>query len=146
MLGYREDEFVGQKMHALVHHHYPDGREFPREECSMYLSSHDGQSLTVDNEVLWHKDGSAIPVEYTTTVIRKDEAIIGTVVVYRDITERKAAENKLRHANFLNDQALDLTKAGYWHIPLNTGDEYYNSSERAATIFGDPPVRTGAIT
>jgi len=139
MLGFTEDEFVGQKMHALVHHHYPDGREFPREECSMYLSSQDGRALTVDNEVLWHKDGSALPVEYSTTVIRKDDAIVGTVVVYRDITERKEAENKLHHANFLNDQALDLTRAGYWHIPLNTGDEYYNSSERAAAIFGDPP-------
>jgi two-component system sensor histidine kinase/response regulator len=56
-----------------------------------------------------------------------------------DISEREKAEAAVRMANFLNDQALDLTKAGHWHIPLNTGDEYYNSSERAAAIFGDPP-------
>ena len=56
-----------------------------------------------------------------------------------DITERKQGEEKLRHANFLSDQALDLARAGYWHVPLNTDDGYYNSSERAATIFGDPP-------
>ena len=56
-----------------------------------------------------------------------------------DISEREKAQAALRMANFLNDQALDLTRAGHWHIPLNTGDEFYNSSERAATIFGDPP-------
>jgi two-component system sensor histidine kinase/response regulator len=139
MLGYAMEEFIGQPMHALIHHHYPDGSEFPRERCPMYLSSQDGQPRNVDNEVLWRKDGTAIPVEYSTTPVHKNGVLVGTVIVYRDITERKAADEKLRHANFLNDQALDLTLAGYWHIPLNTGDEYYNSSERAARIFGDPP-------
>jgi PAS domain S-box-containing protein len=55
-----------------------------------------------------------------------------------DITERKQAEEKLQLANILSDQALDLTKAGYWHVPLD-GSGWYNSSERAAAIFGDNP-------
>jgi PAS domain S-box-containing protein len=139
LLGYSEVELLGKNMHALMHHTYPDGRDFPRNECSMYLTSVDGQARTVDNEVLWHKSGAAIPVEYSTTPVFKDGALVGTVIAFRDITERKASEEKLRMANFLNDQALDLTRAGHWHIPLNTGDEFYNSSERAATIFGDPP-------
>ena len=33
MLGYSEEELIGKPMHALVHYAYPDGREFPREEC-----------------------------------------------------------------------------------------------------------------
>ncbi len=45
----------------------------------------------------------------------------------------------LQHTNFLADTALDLTKAGYWHVPLD-GSGWYNSSERAARIFGDPPT------
>ena len=139
MLGYTEGELIGQPMHGLVHYKYPDGRDFPRTECAMYLTSQDGQPRKVDNEVLWRKDGTAIPVEYGTTPVKKDGQIVGSVIVFRDITERKQAEEKLRLANFLSDQALDLSQAGYWHISLNTGDEYYNSSERAATIFGDPP-------
>jgi PAS domain S-box-containing protein len=139
LLGYSEAELLGQNMHVLMHHTYPDGRHFPRAECSMYLTSVDGVARTVDNEVLWRKDGTALPVEYSTTPVYKDGALVGTVVVFRDITERRAAEEKLRMANFLSDQALDLTHAGHWHIPLNTGDEFYNSSARAAAIFGDPP-------
>ncbi|MDP2795406.1 MAG: ATP-binding protein, partial [Sulfurisoma sp.] len=139
MLGYTDDELLNTGMHALVHHHYPDGSEFPWQECSMYLTTVDGQSRTVDNEVLWCKDGTSIPVEYSTTPVHKNGTLVGSVIVYRDITERKAAQEALQHVNFLNDQALDLTLAGHWHIPLNTGDEYYNSSERAARIFGDPP-------
>lgn len=139
LLGYSEAELLGQKMHALMHHTYPDGRHFPRAECAMYLTSVDGVARTVDNEVLWRKDGTALPVEYSTTPVYKDGALVGTVVAFRDITERRAAEEKLRMANFLSDQALDLTQSGHWHISLNTGDEFYNSSARAAAIFGDPP-------
>ena len=60
------------------------------------------------------------------------------VAVKQDITERKRMEDELRHVNFLSDSALDLTKAGYWHVPLD-GSGWYNSSERAAAIFGDHP-------
>jgi two-component system sensor histidine kinase/response regulator len=45
---------------------------------------------------------------------------------------------ELQRVNFLADSALDLTKAGYWHVPLD-GSGWYNSSERAARIFGDVP-------
>ncbi len=127
MLGYREDEFVGQKMHALVHHHYPDGREFPREECAMYRTAHEGQAVTVDNEVLWRKDGTSIPVEYTTTVVRNGDAIVGTVVVYRDITERKEAEEKVNaYFNNSNDGLLVVVpERGFIH-----------ANPRAAELYG----------
>ncbi|WP_186453778.1 response regulator [Denitratisoma sp. DHT3] len=138
MLGYESNEFVGQPMHALVHHHYPDGRDFPHEECAMCLTALDGTPHTVDSEVLWRKDGGSIPVEYSTTPVHKDGALVGMVIVYRDITERKQAERALRHINFLSDQALGLTKAGYWHVPLD-GSGWYNSSKRAVEIFGDIP-------
>ncbi len=137
-LGYTMEEFVGKHLHELVHHHYPDGREFPRAACAMYQTAIDGQPRTVASEVLWHKNGSAIPVEYSTTPVVKDGALVGSVMVYRDITERRKAEEEIRHINFLSDQALGMTKAGYWHVPLD-GSGWYNSSERAVKIFGDRP-------
>ncbi|MDO8607678.1 MAG: response regulator [Phaeospirillum sp.] len=139
MLGYSEAELIGTPMHALVHYAHPDGSDYPLEQCHMYRTTQDGVARKVADEVLWRKDKTPIPVEYDTTPILKDGVLVGTVIVFRDITERKQAEEKLRLANFLSDQALDLSNAGYWHISLNTGDEFYNSSERAATIFGDPP-------
>lgn len=95
-LGYTEEDMLGKLIHAEVHYAYPDGSKYPVARCPMYLSSQDGKSRTIDNEVLWRKDGKAVPVEYTTTPVLKDDRVVGAVVSFRDITERKQSENELK--------------------------------------------------
>ncbi|MBF0555063.1 MAG: PAS domain S-box protein, partial [Nitrospirae bacterium] len=98
LLGYTEDEMIGERMHRLMHYAYPDGREFPIDECSMFHTSQDGQPRKIDNEVLWRKDGTSLPVEYSTTPVYKGGQIVGSVIVFRDITERKRAEDTMRES------------------------------------------------
>ena len=112
MVGHSREEFLGQQIHGLIHHHYPDGRNFPREQCAMYCTTQDGQPRTVDNEVLWHKDGRAIPVEYSTTPVHKDGRLVGSVIVYRDITERKAAEKAIADQRTAMQAILDHSPVG----------------------------------
>ncbi|KIL99342.1 diguanylate cyclase/phosphodiesterase (GGDEF & EAL domains) with PAS/PAC sensor(s) [Paramagnetospirillum magnetotacticum MS-1] len=142
ILGFAPEEFVGQRMHGLVHHHYPDGRDFPREECPMYRTSVDGEARTIDTEVLWRKDGTAVPVEYSTTPVFKNGELVGSVVVYRDITQRRRLQEDMKRANFLSDIALELTESGYWYVDYSDPDYYYQS-ERAAAILGEPAKPDG---
>src|SRR5262249_12865232 len=72
MLGFAPEELVSHLMHTLVHYAYADGSPFPREECSMYQTAQDGKHRVVSDEVLWRKDGSWFPVEYSTTPVLKD--------------------------------------------------------------------------
>ncbi len=146
MLGFSAEDLIGQPSHAAFHHHHPDGREYPKEECPMFAAYTHGKASRIDNELLWCKEGAGLPVEYGATPIVKDGVVIGSVVSFTDITERKRAEgelkkrsDELKQINFKADSALDLTKAGYWHIPLD-GSGWYNSSERAVRIFGDQPA------
>ena len=146
MLGFTPEELIGQPSHAAFHHHRPDGGEYPKEQCPMFAAYTHGKASRIDDEFLWRKDGTGVPVEYGATPILKHDVVVGSVISFTDITERKAAavelkkrSDELQQINFKADSALDLTKAGYWHIPLD-GSGWYNSSERAVRIFGDPPV------
>ena len=112
VLGYREEELLGKLMHAEVHYAYPDGSEFSHLDCPMYMTSQDGIARTVDNEVLWRKDGKSIPVEYATTPMRRNGDVVGTVVSFRDITERKAAEKALADQRLAFQNILDHSPVG----------------------------------
>src|SRR6056297_1877559 len=98
IVGWDTKRILGERSHEIHHHTYPDGRNYPREECPIYAALKDGQVHHVEDEVFWHSDGSAVPVEYTSTPIMKDGEPAGAVVIFRDISERKALEAQRREA------------------------------------------------
>jgi PAS domain S-box-containing protein len=100
LLGYaHESDLVGQQMHALIHHHYPDGSSYPVEACRVRLSTLQGQMVHVDDEVHWRRDGTAFPVEYWSHPMYRDGQLIGAVVTFVDITERRQNEARIRQLN-----------------------------------------------
>ncbi|MFK8082538.1 MAG: sigma 54-interacting transcriptional regulator [Granulosicoccus sp.] len=98
MLGYSADELVGKDMHTAIHHHRIDGSVYPSTECPIYNAFKAGTVNTVDDEVFWRKDGTSIPVEYTSTPIVDSGKVVGAVIVFRDISERRNNEESLRCA------------------------------------------------
>ncbi|MCH9051087.1 MAG: PAS domain S-box protein [Proteobacteria bacterium] len=98
MIGWEPDELIGRGQHDVLHHTKPDGSPYPREDCPIYAAFKDGKPHHVSNEVFWRKDGTCFPVEYTSTPIREDGELVGAVVVFHDITERKAMEAQLLQA------------------------------------------------
>ena len=98
MLGWRAEELVGRNIHQMIHHTHADGTAYLAHECHIYAAFNDGDIHTVEDEVFWHKDGTSILVEYTSTPITEQGQIAGAVVIFRDISERKQAETKLRAA------------------------------------------------
>jgi diguanylate cyclase (GGDEF)-like protein/PAS domain S-box-containing protein len=93
MLGYAVQEMVGQNMHDLTHYQHANGDAYPRHECPSFLTSLGGGSCQRDDEVFWRKDGTAFPVRYVTYPGVEN----GSIVTFTDITQRKAAENEIRH-------------------------------------------------
>jgi two-component system sensor histidine kinase/response regulator len=100
MLGYETGELLGQPSHAVIHHHHADGREYAREECPMVAAYARGEASRIDDEFLWRKDGTGLPVEYGATPILKGGTIVGAVISFTDVTERRRreAELKLQHS------------------------------------------------
>lgn len=107
MLGFKEEEVVGKSIHALVHHSYKDGSKYPRKFCPMFKSYTLGESAKVDDEVLWRKDGTSFYVEYSSTPLLKGDELIGSVVIFKDISVRKEMEKKLKLIQYGIDNAKD---------------------------------------
>ncbi|HSY63857.1 MAG TPA: response regulator [Terriglobales bacterium] len=99
LLGYQDAaELLGKNMHVLIHHTRPDGTHYPVAECHIYEAFRRGQGTHIDDEVLWCRDGSSFPAEYWSYPMLRDGNVIGTVVTFVNITQRKQAEQVLQEA------------------------------------------------
>ncbi|MFH0771397.1 MAG: diguanylate cyclase [Candidatus Omnitrophota bacterium] len=96
MLGYEIEELIGQPSHSVWHHSKADGSPYPEEECPMYLAYKDGAVHRGSDEVFWKKDGTSFSVEYVSTPIEENGKLIGAVVTFTDIGERKVSEERLK--------------------------------------------------
>ncbi len=104
-LGYQPEEMLGQPMHLLAHHHHADGSVYPAEDCPVYQTVKSGQSVRVDDDVFWRRDGTSFPVEYACAAIREDGQIRGAVYTFADITARKRAEAALLQTKVRAEEA-----------------------------------------
>ncbi|MBX3178415.1 MAG: MEDS domain-containing protein [Candidatus Hydrogenedentes bacterium] len=99
LLGYADPEQLnGRNMHTLIHHHRPDGRPYPEEECPIVKAMHSRQGIHVKDEVFWRADGSKFDAEYCSYPMWRGTELIGAVVTFIDITHEKKLEEQLRQA------------------------------------------------
>jgi PAS domain S-box-containing protein len=81
-------KMLGKDMHSLVHSRWSDSSPYPAAECQIYRTLSQGVSCRVDSECFWRKDGSAFPVEYSSSPILENDVIQGAVVAFSDLTEK----------------------------------------------------------
>jgi PAS domain S-box-containing protein len=116
MLGFTPDEILGQFVHDLIHHSNPDGTPHLQQECPIYLAYTVGITTFRRDEVFWRKDGSYFDTSYTSVPKRKGDEIIGSVVVFRDITLRKIAEDALQESEYRLQKILATSNEGFWWV------------------------------
>ena len=98
ILGWKKQELVGKNIHDAIHHSHANGEHYHAHQCPIYSAFKDGEVHSVDDEVFWAKNGQAIAVEYKSTPVTENGLLIGAVVIFRDITQRKLIQIKLLKA------------------------------------------------
>jgi len=97
ILGYDSDgELLGRNMHEVVHHTRPNGEPYPMTECRIYLAFREGRGVHVDDEVMWRSDDTSFYAEYWSYPMEREGRLVGSVVTFVDITERRRLERRLR--------------------------------------------------
>ena len=101
MIGRTAGRLVGVDLHAMLH---PSGTEEfgGRERCRLHAALAGEQTRELRDDTFYRFDLTSFPVEYSATPMLDDEGKnIGTVLTFRDVTERRAAamakENERRY-------------------------------------------------
>lgn len=134
LLGYERDEVIGNDPHALFHHSHADGTPYPAHDCPVRQVLRSGERWEGE-EWFFKRDGSGVAVWVIVTPLLSNGALQGAVVAFHDITERKAAEDKLFLERRRLENVISGTRAGTWEWNVQTGETVFN--ERWAEIVGE---------
>lgn len=153
MLGYADpDELLDKPMHELIHHTHRDGTPFPAKECRMKsVFQGEGVGCHVVDEVLWRADGTCFDAEYWAYPQRSGGQVVGGVVTFVDVTERKLVEEELRQAKlYLDDKnrlleneralahkVLDYILPQHFELPGFTTAVKFHPSDKIGGDFFD---------
>jgi diguanylate cyclase (GGDEF)-like protein/PAS domain S-box-containing protein len=101
MLGYRREELLGRDAHATLHHTQANGEPCHAEQCPTRMSATSGLVIQGQEESFCCKDGTRLPVEYSSMPIVEDGKLLGAVVTLLDVSERKRYLEQIeRKSNF----------------------------------------------
>ncbi|MBA3407482.1 MAG: EAL domain-containing protein [Solirubrobacterales bacterium] len=96
LLGWTQAELAGRVMHEVAHTRRLDGSALPLAESPISSAVRDGVSRRIDDDVFIRRDGRGLPVAYTAAPFETSDGVHGCVVVFKDISERKAREQTLQ--------------------------------------------------
>ena len=98
MTGYDAEEIRSKPLHDLVHHHYPDGRPYPMEECLIDRALPENFDVRAHEDLFFRKDGSTFAVLCAASPILEDDKARSTVLEVRDMSAFREAEDAVRQS------------------------------------------------
>jgi PAS domain S-box-containing protein len=127
-LGYTEAELPRLTVFDIIH---PDSQAHCQE---VFDRLRDGESATNLEVKFLTKDARAIPVEGNATVLLRDGEVVATHGFFRDVSERKRAEQALRESQHLLQSTIDALSS---HIAILDENGFIIAVNRQWRQFAD---------
>ncbi len=98
LLGYNpNDNLIGRDYHETIRPAL-NGNAIPRAQCHILQVLHDGNKAASSIYDFTRADEQPLPVEFTAAPVIDDSDISGAVIIFRDVAERRANEQRMTHA------------------------------------------------
>jgi two-component system CheB/CheR fusion protein len=106
MLGYDDaTSIVGKTMHA---HHLQQNTVDGADACPLEGGAREGRNIHADDRVFTRCDGKTFPVEFWSHPVSVAGRLVGAVVTFIDIAERKKAEEEIKSAARRREEFLAM--------------------------------------
>ena len=119
LLGRSEAELLGHNAHMLFHYQHGDGSFYPEDECLIRNVIRTRQPYKSTEEVFWHQNGTPIYVAVNSVPFFRNNDIIGNVVVFDDISDRKKIEHALRASEKSFKEIIEYAPIGMAIVSLD---------------------------
>jgi diguanylate cyclase (GGDEF)-like protein/PAS domain S-box-containing protein len=129
MLGWKEEELRGKDPHQVIHK-CPDGDAV----CPLTDVLRVGTTVRNDDDIFKCRDGTPLPVSYTSSPILTNGQITGAVLSFQNVTERKGALEALRASEEWHRKVLDTSPDSIWLT--DTFGYVILANRRAAALYG----------
>ena len=145
MTGYTDEEIRSKPLHDLVHHHYPDGRPFPKDECPIDRALPENFDVRAHEDLFFRKDGSTFPVLCAASPVFKNGRPVSTVIEIRDMTEAHRVEAARRQSEVRLRLTADAIPAIVAYVDAEQRYQFANSSYRDWFGFAPEQVLGASI-
>ena len=103
LLGWGEHELAGRSLHDTIHYQHEDGSSYLAVDCPLVDVLRTGDVLRVEDDTFTRRDGRLLPVAYSAAPVTTDGEVAGVVVVFGDVSIRRAAEqHRQREREMMN--------------------------------------------
>ncbi|MBF0185896.1 MAG: EAL domain-containing protein [Magnetococcales bacterium] len=143
ILGWTVTELIGRPQYDIFSSARSNGFPHTGRKSTIHTAIEDGVMCKVDHEVFCRKDGTYFPVEYSCTPILDNNKINGAVIVFRDISIRKAQEKKEQNSQSSRIAISAMLETGA--APLSMADQLRISLEILLTVPWLSLKREGSI-
>jgi PAS domain S-box-containing protein len=109
LLGWSEVDLRGRDVHEALHHTARDGVLLPRSGCGILAAlSSRVMARSEGSDVLWRKDGSALPVQWALRPLVDGLALRGGVLTFTDLTDILKKEEALQRAVRVREEVVSV--------------------------------------
>ncbi len=113
MIGYLEEEVLGKNSCSIMHHTKQDGSKRSPTECLACQAIFTEETLEIHQDLYWRQDGVSFPVAFSVAPAFKNDAIVGAVIVFKDISRQQQLEQELYKADKM--KAFQVFAGGISH-------------------------------
>jgi PAS domain S-box-containing protein len=131
LFGYTADEAVGRNIRSLI---VPEDHRDESENLRELLKRRERVNAEI---VRRRKDGKRLTVSFVAAPVSVEGNGVEIYGIYRDITERKRSEERLRRSEAYLAEGQRLSHTGSWARCVSTGELYW--SRESFLIFGFDP-------